>query len=160
MADSAVQWAYNPWRERRGWQHPAVALALLLAIAALAGWAFSHPAWWPGMLPWSLMAITVLLAMTASLFLPVRYRLDDQGVTVHFLGAPSFRPWEHYRNYYIHDTGVHLTTMPQPSALDPFRGHLLLYGGGNKGAVVQIVKAHIVRAEQTATEAAPVESDN
>ncbi|MDT9120716.1 hypothetical protein RSW84_25110, partial [Escherichia coli] len=82
--------------------------------------------------------------MTASMFLPARYRLDAKGVTTWFLGLPSFRPWEHYRNFYAHDTGAHLTTMPRPSPLDPFRGHLLLFAD-NRAAVLAALKAGILR---------------
>ncbi|MDQ3024074.1 MAG: hypothetical protein M3R04_06795 [bacterium] len=151
MAETTLSWSFNPWRDRLGWRHPAVALLLLLAVATIAGYAFSAPQWWPGMLAWGLLALAALLGMTANLFLPVRYRLDERGVTVHFLGVPNFRPWEHYRNYYVHDTGVHLTTMPTPSALDPFRGHLLLFNR-NREEVVAMVKAHIKRDKQVVSQ--------
>jgi hypothetical protein len=146
-ADSAaLEWTYNPWRDASGpaWRRPWVAMLLILLVAAVAGYSFSAPDWWPQALGWGGVALLMLVGSTASLFLPVRYRLDPRGVTVWFLAAPSFRPWEHYRNYYVHDTGVHLTTMPTPSGLDPFRGHLLLYAG-NKASVVEYIKGHIAR---------------
>lgn len=99
---------------------------------------------WPyRMLGWAGVSFLLLFGMTATLFLPVRYKLDAKGVTVYFLGAPSHRSWEHYRNFYVHDTGVHLTTMPKPSGLDPFRGHYLQYSG-NKKEVVAYIKEHMV----------------
>jgi hypothetical protein len=146
-----ISWSFNPWRDRRGWRHPAVALALLLAVSCLAGYTFTQPDWWPQALGWGGFSLLVLLGMTANLFLPVRYRLDGRGVTVRFFGVPSHRPWEHYRNYYVHDTGVHLTTMPGPSPLDPFRGHLLLFAG-NREAVLPIIRAHIRRPEKVTGE--------
>lgn len=144
-----VEWSYNPWRHARGWRHPVVALLLELSVAALAGYAFTAP---PGggapdtgeLLRWGGFALVFLLAGTASLFLPVRYRLDERGVTVWFLGVPSSRPWQHYRNYYLHATGVHLTTMPRPSALDPFRGHFLLFAG-NREQVAPVLASHLGR---------------
>jgi len=145
-----LAWTFNPWRDRRGWRQPAVALLLLLAIAGLAGYSFTAPNWWPQALSWGGFSLLILVGMTANLFLPVSYRLDERGVTVRFLGVPSFRPWEHYRNYYVHDTGVHLTTMPQPSPLDPFRGHLLLFAG-NREEVSAMVRAHIPRTNTKAT---------
>jgi hypothetical protein len=144
VTESPLSWTFNPWRDRRGWRHPTVALLLLLAIAALAGYAFSAPQWWPQGLGWAAFSLVFLLGMTANLFLPVSYKLDEQGVTVRFLGVPSFRPWSHYRNYYVHDTLIHLTTMPKPSALDPFRGHALLLAG-NREEVAALVRAHIQR---------------
>jgi hypothetical protein len=98
--------------------------------------------WWPSMLAWSGLGFLLLFSFTAVIYLPVRYKLDNNGVTVTFLGAASFRPWKHYRNFYVHGTGVHLTTMPKPSGLDPFRGHFLQYSG-NREAVVSYIKAHV-----------------
>jgi hypothetical protein len=142
----SVEWRYNPWVDAGGpaWRRPWVALLLELGLAALAGYSLTAPNWWPEALPWALMSLAILLAATASLYLPVRYRLGPEGVTVWFLGVPSTRTWDHYRNYYVHDTGVHLTTMPQPSALDPFRGHMLLFAG-NRESVVPYIKARIRR---------------
>lgn len=94
-------------------------------------------------LSWGLISLLLLLGMTASLYLPGRCKLDRRGVTTHFLGVPTFRPWQHYRNFYVHDNGIHLTTMPKPSALDPFRGHFVQFAG-NRDEVVAFVKAHMV----------------
>ncbi len=103
---------------------------------------------WPAqMLGWGGISLVLLLVMTATLYLPIRYRLDEKGVTVFFLGAPNFRKWGHYRNFYQHDTGVHLTTMPTPSALDPFRGHYLRYSN-NRDEVAAFIKAHVVVENQ------------
>jgi len=99
---------------------------------------------WPiQLLGWAGISLALLLAMTATLYLPIRYRLDEKGVMVFFLGAPNFRRWSHYRNFYVHDTGIHLTTMPTPSALDPFRGHYLRFDN-NSEEVAAYIKAHIV----------------
>lgn len=81
---------------------------------------------------WGVFSAMLLLAMNASLYLPVRYELNEQGVRVEFMGVPSLRRWEHYRNYYAHERLVHLTTLPKPSALDPFRGHSLLFSGNRE----------------------------
>lgn len=93
-------------------------------------------------LMWGLVSALLLLGMNASLYLPVHYRLDERGVTVTFLGVPSLRRWEHYRNYYAHRHLVHLTTMPRPSPLDPFRGHSLLFAG-NREEVLAFIGRHV-----------------
>jgi hypothetical protein len=91
---------------------------------------------------WVLLSLLFLLGMTFTLYLPAQYRLDKDGVNVRFAGTNSFRKWSHYRNYYFHDTGVHLTTMPRPSPLDPFRGHFLRYSG-NSDAVKTFITEHM-----------------
>lgn len=141
-----LSWSYNPWRAN--WRRPAGALALELAVAALAGVSFSYPHVWPEALAWGGLGLLLLLGMTTTIFLPVTYRLDERGVTVRFIGTESFRAWSHYRNFYDHATGAHLTTMPRPSALDPFRGHYLLYSG-NRQEVVAVLRARIKAEPQT-----------
>jgi hypothetical protein len=143
-----LAWHYNPWTDSkaRGWKRPPAALAILLLCSGIAGWSLAVPRSFEAMAAWGALAFGLAILMCASLFLPVGYRLDRKGVTVTFLGAPSFRPWEHYRNFYVHDTGVHLTTMPEPSALDPFRGHFIQYGAkGRRSDVVGYLDAYIPR---------------
>lgn len=143
----ALSWSYNPWVDSRarGWKRPPVALALLLLCCLIAAWSLAERRVWQELLAWTSVGMAISMAMCAALFLPVQYRLDEKGVTVSFLLVPSFRPWEHYRNYYVHDTGVHLTTMPQPSPLDAFRGHFIQYGGGDgqREKIEPYLAAHI-----------------
>lgn len=144
-APGALEWTVNPWRTNPA--RPLKALLLELAVAIAAGWSFSWPDWWPQAIGWGGISLLLLAGMTATIFLPVKYKLDAQGVTVYFLGAPSSRKWAHYRNYYSHETGVHLTTMPTPSGLDPFRGHYLQYGANGSGAekaqVLEFIGRHL-----------------
>lgn len=93
-------------------------------------------------LSWSLGGLLLMLGMTASLYLPVRYKLDQEGVTTYFLNVPTSRPWRHYRNFYAHDNGVHLTTMHTPSRLDAFRGHFLQFAG-NREEVLAYITQHM-----------------
>jgi hypothetical protein len=91
---------------------------------------------------WSALSFVFLLGMTLVMYVPVRYRLDGTGVKTWFLGAPTHRPWEHYRNYYPHKRVVHMTTMPSPSRLDPFRGHPLQFAG-NRAEVLDYIRTHL-----------------
>jgi len=169
---AALSWSVNPWRTN--WKRPAAALAVCLAVALLAGFAFNYPnypatdaaspggsaleapagdgaaearpadpRYWIGQATtWSLISLLLLLSMTSTIYLPVRYKLDGRGVTGYFLRVPTFRDWRHYRNFYVHKNGVHLTTMPTPSPLDAFRGHFLQFSG-NRDEVVAFIEAHM-----------------
>ena len=112
-------------------------------LAQIAAQREQFPQQW---LLWSCVTCVMILGMTAPLYLPARYTLDESGVTVHFMGVPSKRRWEHYRNFYPHEHLVHLTTMPRPSALDPFRGHSVFFNG-NREAVLEFVGEHVKRRE-------------
>jgi hypothetical protein len=152
----ALVWAVSPWATN--WRRPAAALALCVFVALLGGFAFTYPNysveglaaaelaardnWWISMIGWSGLSLLLLLGMTATIYLPVRYKLDAGGVTTSFLGIPQHRSWAHYRNFYVHETGVHLTTMPRPSRLDAFRGHFLQYAG-NRDEVVAFIERNM-----------------
>lgn len=152
----ALNWSVSPWRQN--WRRPAAALALCVFVALLGGFAFTYPNyptealsaaeqaardnWWVSMIGWSFLGLLLMLGMTATIYLPVRYKLDSSGVTTYFLKLPQQRDWSHYRNFYVHDTGVHLTTMPRPSRLDAFRGHFLQFAG-NRDEVVAYIKRHM-----------------
>jgi hypothetical protein len=93
---------------------------------------------------WAAIGFALVGGTNSVLFLPVRYRLDRQGVTVWFLGVPSQREWTHYRNAYFHKQLVHLTTMPSPGPLDPFRGHSLLFDPSSVQGQRELVKAYVL----------------
>lgn len=154
--DASLSWSVSPWAT--DWRRPAAALALCVFVALLGGFAFTYPNysaeglsaaelaardnWWVSMVGWSFMGLLLMVGMTWTIYLPVHYRLDADGVTTRFLGIGQQRRWTHYRNFYVHDTGVHLTTMPQPSRLDAFRGHFLQYAG-NRSEVVAFIERHM-----------------
>jgi len=91
---------------------------------------------------WSFISFVLLISLTAMIYLPVRYKLDARGITTYLAGVPTHRPWSHYRNFYVHDTGVHVTTMPEPSALDAFRGHYLQFAE-NRDEVVAFLEKYM-----------------
>src|SRR5437762_2709247 len=98
-----LDWSFNPWRQ--DWRRPVAALAICVAVSVLA-------AWWARTPLWAIIAFALLTATNAVIFLPVRYRLDGQGVTVWLLGAPSFRAWAHYRNSFFPRYLVSISTLP------------------------------------------------
>lgn len=135
ITDDTLQWRHSPWSERplKTW----ALLAVNLAVVAVVYFTFPEKGF-------AGLAILLMFGMTLSLLVPIRYEFNDKGVTVFFLGTRSFRPWAHYRNFYVHKDGVFLTSMKKPSSLDPFRGHFLYYGG-NRDEVVDYARRSIKR---------------
>ena len=78
-------------------------------------------------------------------FLPTTYEMSDDGVRFVTLGVTRARPWSHFRNYYVHDVGIHLSSFPAPSPLDPFRGTFLRFRG-NREEVVRFIERRIRKA--------------
>jgi hypothetical protein len=118
-----LRWRYDPWRARPG--RTWALLAVNFAVAAVVYFTFPEKVF-------VLLALVFMFGATLSMLVPISYRFDADGVTVFFLGTRNFRRWEHYRNCYVHQNGVFLTSMPKPSGLDPFRGHFLLFAGNRE----------------------------
>ncbi|NPV14206.1 hypothetical protein HPY86_04670 [candidate division WOR-3 bacterium] len=73
------------------------------------------------------VAVVVLFGATHTYFLPVRYTLSSQGVTVD-KGIFSYTyEWSRFRRFFLTSGGVVLSPFPKQNFLDNFRGvHLLL----------------------------------
>jgi len=132
-ADEPLEWTHHPWKAAP--LKTVVLLAVNLGVTTIVYFSFPEKVF-------ALLAFVVMFGSTMSIYLPVRYRFTRKGVTVFFLGVPSFRPWQHYRQAYVHGNGVFLTSMPRPSRLDPFRGHFLKYAD-NGEEVVEYVRRFI-----------------
>lgn len=118
-----------------------VALAALGATAAAIYFVWQNP----------LLAVVGALVLLASLhghFLPRRYELDEEGVTVSVMGWNKRRRWDHFHSYYADRLGVMLTTFSYPSRLDSFRGVNLRFGRANREDIITFVAAKLPRAEK------------
>lgn len=98
---------------------------------------------WSG---WTVFYVLVLVLSLHGHFVPRRYRLDDEGVTVWTLGIKKFRPWEFFRSYYADDMGVMLSTFTYPSPLDSFRGTNLRVGREQRAAVIAFIQSRLPHA--------------
>ena len=98
-----------------------------------------------GWLNMAFLALIFLVITMAPFFFPTRYRMDDEGIEIVFLGVRTFRGWEEYKNFYPHDVGVHLSTFKRPSRLDAFRGNYIRFAPGNRKEVLGFLETHIER---------------
>ena len=129
-----LRWASHPLRdEARG-----KSAALILVIVG-----FSSGVWWSLENPaYGLVALIVLTVAMSRFFLPVRYSLTDQAVTVTHVGITRQMPWARFRNFYVHPDGVFLSPFVRPSRLDAFRGCFLRFHR-NREEVLAVVRSGI-----------------
>ena len=116
MSAEVLEWSYNPWRER-----PRRALAGCLSAAAfcLVVLALRLPLLMAGAL--AIAAVGPL----AVLFLPVRLRLDADGVTRRVGPLAESRSWARVRRAVRRREGVLLTPFRATSWLDAYLGFFL-----------------------------------
>ncbi|MFO7638198.1 MAG: hypothetical protein R6X14_02680 [bacterium] len=112
-----LSWSVHKLRE-----HPAK--SLLAGVFLLCFLAFALFAFGPLL---TLLAVAVFAAALNTWYLPVRYTLDQQGVTVDKRVYSYTYPWEQFRRWFTTSNGVVLSPFSRRTFLDTFRGvHLLL----------------------------------
>ena len=130
-----------------GWMvHPMVEHpfqgALLIGIITFFTWAI-----WAGFGRfYGILTLVVLALSMGPFFLPTSYELDGEGIEITSLFViRHYRPWRDFRNFYVHDVGVHLSTFAKPSRLDAFRGSFIRFAPGNRKQVIAFLNEHIKR---------------
>ncbi len=99
---------------------------------------------WDWTRQWYMVALcaAVLFAALLRFFVPSRYTLDEDGVSVRTGPFVKRRPWRAFRNAYFHRVGVHLSPFEKPSWKDSFFGVFLRYSG-NRERVETFVKERL-----------------
>lgn len=121
---------------------PARAVAAV-AFLALLGWALQssfHTGYF------TVLGVLLVWGQVASFFLPTRYTLSDEKVSVAGVVARKEKAWNEFRSYLIDRDGVLLSPFPGRSRLERFRGVSLQFHG-NRDEVVAFVERCIPRAE-------------
>jgi hypothetical protein len=116
MTHPALEWSYNPWRERPA--RAAYGLAALLLCCGLTA-ALGLPV---------LVTLGLCLACAASLgnaVLPMRCRLDPDGVTRRSAWLAERRPWSVLRRAVRTEEGVLLSPFGRRHWLDSYRALFL-----------------------------------
>ncbi|HDQ98907.1 MAG TPA: hypothetical protein ENN51_01270 [candidate division WOR-3 bacterium] len=112
-----LRWSVHRLRE-------SPAKSLLASFFVLAFIVFSVYAFGPLL---ALVAVAVFAAALNTWYLPVRYVLDRDGVTVDKRVFSYTYPWEQFRRWFRTSNGVVLSPFARRTFLDTFRGvHLLL----------------------------------
>jgi hypothetical protein len=129
-----LEWTVWPARRR-----PAVSIlvaALIVGLSAAAVLVYQSP--WYGV-----MVASGLFIATMSHYLPTRYRIDAQGVSLNTPLSSASKEWAAFAVWSTDDWGVFLSTSSRPTRLQ--RGIYLPFDD-NKDAVTEYVKKHVKRA--------------
>jgi len=112
MTAAALEWSYNPWRDRPG----RASVALVAAIACcMVATSLGLP-----VVP-TLILCVVCVATLAAGFVPVRCRLDDSGVARRSGWFAEHRAWDQLRRAVRRTDGVWLSPYRSHHWLDAYR---------------------------------------
>lgn len=95
----------------------------------------------------TVLAVLLLWGQVASFFLPTRYTLTDDTVSVRGLLTRREKPWADFRSYFIDREGILLSPFAERSRLERFRG-LSLQFHGNRDEVIAFVEGAMARRRE------------
>lgn len=77
----------------------------------------------------ALVGLATVFASTAELFLPMRYRIDQDGAKSHVGLSVATILWTDVKRLLVEDTLVKLSPLEQPGPMQEFRGVSLRFSG-------------------------------
>jgi hypothetical protein len=86
-----------------------------------------------------IVGVAVILAGTAEVFLPCKYRLDVKGATSKIGLSEYFIAWDEIKREIEDDGGIRLSPLPEPTRLERFRG-VYLRTPGNRDLVLSTIR--------------------
>jgi hypothetical protein len=96
----------------------------------------------------TVIAVLLVWGQVAGFFLPTRYTLTDDAVTVKGLLSRREKPWSDFRSYYVDREGVLLSPFAERSRLERFRGLSLQFHGNREAVVAFVERAMAERLEE------------
>jgi hypothetical protein len=138
MAETTVlKWSSHPVKKRAT---ISILVVLFLVVVWLVVYLTTSSLFLTG------LSVVIMLASLSSFFVPTRYELDQEKVSIHYVLGKKEKPWSAFRSFYVDKNGVLLSPFPRPSRLENFRGVYIRFDR-NKDRVVDFVKSKIPRPE-------------
>jgi len=125
-----MEWVVHPLKENILKSTCLILVLLLLCVAIYL--AFQVPFY-------AFLSAVILFSSLNTFFLPVRYALYTDKVTIYFPFSKRSKPWTDFKSYYIDKKGILLSPFPKPSRLENFRG-MYMRCGKNKAEIVDVIK--------------------
>lgn len=132
----AVEWSFNPWRERPARSVVAAAVALGLCLMVLA-WRES-----------AVLSVALCMAAVMSLspaLTPLMCRVDDQGVARRGALGWERRRWSDLRRAVLRRAGLRVSPYAKPHWLDGTRGMVLPFPAAAGESLVPSIAPHLHR---------------
>ena len=126
-------WVVHPVFDN--WKRSAVLVAFLIMLIAAVYFASQS-------IYLTLLSVFFLAGALYKYFVPFRYHVDNQKVTIQSFFYRFEQDWTNFRSFYVDQNGILLSPFARPSRLENFRGVYIRFGN-NKGAVIDFIKQQI-----------------
>jgi hypothetical protein len=127
-AESSLQW--QVWPIRQGAPASWLIVLGLLLVGCVTGLA-------TGRVVWALIVLLLLAGATWKWFLPVRYRIDNQGVSEEVFGRTRLVPWNKVGSCLVRHQGIVLIKHAAPVPLDAFGAWYVPWGDRREEVLAQ-----------------------
>ena len=129
-----MSWVVHPLVTE--YRKSAFAVVVIAAFCA-AVYAVSKELWWV------FLSAVVLLAAVKDHFLPVRYTIDERGVTKTVLGFSRSWSWSRVKRVVKTEDGLLLSRYPRPHRFEATRGFYLRFGEQDPEPIVEFIKKRV-----------------
>lgn len=131
--------------ESRAWtSHPlydeppaksALLIVIILVTSVIIGWSFQSNTF-------AFISLVLLTLAMSRYFLATHYTIDDQGISISFIGHSRQIPWTQFNRVDQHPDGIFVSPFHTPHRLDTFRGQFLKTGPQTQ-EIFHVVQHHI-----------------
>jgi hypothetical protein len=132
----AVEWSFNPWRERPARSAATTALALGLCLLVLA---------WRESVVLSAALCMAAVATLSPALSPLECRVDEEGVARRGPLGWERRRWSEIRRAALRRAGLRVSPYASPSWLDETRGLFLPLPASSSEALAPAIAPHLHR---------------
>jgi hypothetical protein len=112
--------------------------AAAIAFVALVGWFLQS---WLRTGYFTVIALLLVWGQVAGFFLPTRYELTEEAVSVRGLLSRREKSWSEFRSYHVDREGILLSPFVGASRLARFRGVSLQFHGNRQEVVAFVERA-------------------
>ncbi len=130
LEEETLEWVSHPASERP-WATVVLVIVMILAAAAAA---LTLQNLW-----WGIVGLLLLCLSMWNYLLPVRFRMDGQGIEKKSLFGTEKKTWKEVRSWIPDRYGVLLSPFPEPTRLAKFRG-LSVQFSGNREEVLEFIR--------------------
>ncbi len=117
-----LTWTSHPFKD---YPRSSLILVIFIMILAISLWKIAVEMW--EMPLFYYLGMIIFLVSLITYFIPTRYELTDNKITIYYLMVKVEKRYEDFGCYYLDNKGVMLGTFKKPRRLDPFRGTSLRF---------------------------------